>query len=197
MIKVGITGGIGSGKSIVCQVFSKLQIPVYNSDYAARWITDTDPVIREQLISLLGPDIYDGPVMNRVNMAEIIFNDKVILNTVNQIIHPRVEQHFTTWCAMHSHFPYIIQESAILFESNAYKHFHKIVTVTSPEDIRINRTLMRTKMTRDKIRTIMQNQLTEQERIERSDHILVNDGLTLVIPQVLTLHKIFTDQNPR
>jgi dephospho-CoA kinase len=194
MIKVGITGGIGSGKSLVCEVFSKLGAPVYSADDTARILVDTDPEIREKLILLLGSEIYTGNVLNRPGMSDLIFNNRTLLEQVNQVIHPRVAEHFLLWCAENNDHPYLIQESALLFESGFYKLFDRCVTVTAPEEIRIQRIVSRRGLDVEKIRTIIQNQLTDQEKTARSHHVIVNDGLAPVLPQVLQLHASFTDQ---
>ena len=191
MIKVGITGGIGSGKSLICQVFSQLKVPVYYADIAAHLLSETDPEIRHGLITLLGGDIYNGRSMNKILMAELIFNDKSLLEKVNQIIHPMVTAHFNEWCANHAACQYVIEESAILFESNAYLAFDKIITVTAPEDIRIQRVISRKNMTLEKVKAIIKNQLPDKEKIMRSHYIIINDGKKLVIPQVLELHQSF------
>jgi dephospho-CoA kinase len=173
MIKVGITGGIGSGKSLICEVFSKLGAPVYSADAAARNLVDADPEIRESLVLLLGEDVYTGNMLNRPRMADMIFNNKLLLAKANQIIHPRVAEHFRLWCLKNSEFPYLIQESALLFESGTYKLFE------------------RRDMTLDKIRAILINQLPEEEKIACSHHVIVNDGKTPILPQVLRLHALF------
>jgi dephospho-CoA kinase len=191
MIKVGITGGIGSGKSLICEVFSVLNVPVYHADAEAHALTDHDADIRAELTALFGKEIYQDKMLNRPLLADQIFNNRDILEKVNRIIHPRVAAHFAQWCAMYPDDPYIVQESAILFESRAYLSFYKTVVVTAPESIRIGRVLSRKNMTPDKIRAILQNQLPEEEIAGRSDFIINNDGQELVIPQVLHLHKTF------
>jgi dephospho-CoA kinase len=191
MIKVGITGGIGSGKSLICQVFSRLDVPVYNADIESSILSETDPEIKKLLISLLGSNIYSGQSLNKLIMAELIFNDKSLLEKVNQIIHPRVAAHFNEWCAIHAGHRYVIEESALLFESNAYLAFNRIITVTSPEDIRIQRVIRRKNMSHEKIMAIIKNQLPEQEKIVRSHYVIINDDSTLIIPQVLQLHRSF------
>jgi dephospho-CoA kinase len=191
MIKVGITGGIGSGKSLVCRIFSKLGAPVYDADIAARYLVETDPEIRESLIMLMGSDIYTGKFLNRSKMSVLIFNNKSLLEEVNQIIHPKVAEHFQWWCKSNTDYAYVIQESALLFESKAYLMFDRYVTVTSPEEVRIQRIISRKDMSLEKIRAIMQSQLQEQEKIVRSHHVVVNDGMTPVLPQVLQLHASF------
>ena len=194
MIKVGITGGIGSGKSIVCQVFSKLGVPVYYADSEAKQLSETDPEIRNNLITLLGKDIYTGGTLNRTKMSELIFNNQSLLEKVNQIIHPKVAEHFLLWCRNHAGYAYVIQESAILFESRAYLLFDKCITVTSPEEVRIQRTISRKNMTLEKIRSIMKNQMPEQEKIARSNDVIINDGMRPVLPQILQLHHAWINQ---
>jgi dephospho-CoA kinase len=188
MIKVGITGGIGSGKSMICKVFLCLGVPVYHADFEAKVLTNTDSGIRNHLIDLLGEDIYSNGSLDRQKMAGLIFNNSGLLDRVNNIIHPRVAADFQNWIAHHANQPYIIQESAILFESNTYRFFDKIVTVASPEEIRIKRVINREGMTVETVKSIMQNQMPEEEKISRSHHVIINDGNILVLPQVLKLH---------
>jgi dephospho-CoA kinase len=192
MIKVGITGGIGSGKSLICEVFSKLGAPVYSADAAARNLVDTDPEIRENLLMLLGEDVYTGNMLNRPRMADMIFNNKLLLVKVNHIIHPRVAEHFRQWCLKNNESTYLIQESALLFESGTYHLFDQCITVAAPEELRIQRVIARSDMTLDKIHAILLNQLPEAEKIARSHHVIVNDDRTPILPQVLRLHAIFS-----
>jgi dephospho-CoA kinase len=192
MIKVGITGGIGSGKSLVCEAFSKLKVPVYNADREAKILTDTDTNIRKELTALMGENIYSGSTINTLLMAENIFSKPALLVKVNSIIHPRVARHFELWCNSYTTCPYIIQESAILFESMAYLLFDTVVTVTSPEEVRIQRVIARKNMNREKVLAVMKNQLPESEKIRRSDYVIINDGINPVIPQILHLHNLFT-----
>ena len=193
MIRVGITGGIGSGKSLICQVFSCLGVPVYYADIEARLLMDYDPEIQQELKTILGAAFFDRGILNRNRMASAIFSDKSLLDRVNNLIHPGVAAHFSGWCKRHAGSPYIIQESAILFESNAYRNFDKIITVTAPEEIRIQRVITRKNMTPEKAASIMRNQLPEAEKLSRSHHVIVNDGTELVIPQVLKLHYSFEE----
>lgn len=191
MIKVGITGGIGSGKSVVCQVFLKLGAPVYHADSEARQLSETDPEIISELTALLGNDIFMGRTLNRSRMSELIFNDKSLLEKVNQIIHPKVAEQFLLWCRKYAGYAYVIQESAILFESRAFLLFDKTITVTAPEEVRIQRTISRKDMTLEKIRAIMLNQMPEQEKILRSHDVIINDGMKPVLPKILQLHQTF------
>jgi dephospho-CoA kinase len=188
MIRVGITGGIGSGKSLVCQVFSRLGIPVYYADTAAKTLMEHDASIRNELISLLGEDIYYGDSLNRIKLSALIFHNEELLTKVNRIVHPRVAADFLKWCACFSVNHYIIQESAILFESEAYRLFDYIVLVTAPEEVRFRRVITREGMTAEKIQSIMKNQMQEEELRSRSQSILENDEKSLLLPQILKLH---------
>lgn len=191
MIVVGITGGIGSGKSLVCQVFSTLKIPVYSSDDESKNISQNDPEIQRNLTALLGPEIYQHGILNRALMAEKIFRDETLLDSVNKIIHPKVAADFKLWLNRHAHKAYVIQESAILFESNAYLFCDIKVTVSSSEKLRISRVIQRKNMTMEKLKAIMQHQIPESEKVNRSDYVIENNESKLLIPQILQLHQTF------
>ena len=195
MIRVGVTGGIGSGKSLVCEVFSKLGIPVYSADEEAHFVTNADPLIRLELIDIFGPSIYNGDSLNRLILAELIFKDKDLLQRVNQIIHPRVAEHFDNWCRNFSSYPYVIQESAIIFESGAFRSFHRIVAVTAPEELRLQRVMTRKNMTHEKFQSILRNQLCEEDLKDRSDFLIINDDIAPLLPQILNLHNLLISIN--
>jgi dephospho-CoA kinase len=188
MIKVGITGGIGSGKSLICKVFSMLGVPVYNADDRARYLMSHNAEIRKDLISVFGEEIYSGEELNRSRLADYIFVDPGLLARVNKIVHPRVGDDFVHWCNSHSGVPFTIQESAILFESNAFQLFDYVILVTAPQEIRIQRVLNRPDTDREKILRIMKNQLPEDEKIARSHFVLKNDGTTLILPRILSIY---------
>ncbi len=188
MIRVGITGGIGSGKSMVCQVLEKLGIPVYYADPAARELMERDPVIRHDLMAWLGEDIYSGVSLDRSKLAGLIFSNPEMLETVNRIVHPRVAVDFENWCASFGNKPYVVQESAILFESGAYRFVDRVILVTAPEQVRIDRVMDRAGMTSDRIKAVMKNQLTDEEKAKRSQYILSNDNKSLILPGILEIH---------
>jgi dephospho-CoA kinase len=188
MIRVGIAGGIGSGKSWICQVFGKLGIPVYNADLAAGKLTENDPAIRRDLIALLGENIYQGKYLNRPEMAALIFSNRELLKKANKIIHPRVVDDFQTWCSTKNGFPYLIHESALLFENELYRMFDFIILVTAPEDIRFRRVSARDGMTSDKFHAILKNQSHDTDNIAHSQLVLINDGKHLVLPPILKFH---------
>ncbi len=194
MIKVGITGGIGSGKSLICQVFSKLGVPVYSADDAARYLMVHDTEIRKNLISVFGEGIYTGEKLNPSVLADLIFNNPGMLASVNNIVHPQVGRDFAQWCTTFAHAPFVIQESAILFESNSFRLFDYVILVTAPEEIRLQRVTDRPGMSREKILRIMENQLPEEEKIVRSHFVLKNDGMTLVLPLILSVYSKISSQ---
>ncbi|MBN2814364.1 MAG: dephospho-CoA kinase [Bacteroidales bacterium] len=192
---IGVTGGIGSGKSLICRVFALLNVPVYNADLWARELTNSDPTIMDGLKQLMGETIYNKGVLDRSLMADFVFRDKSLLAKVNQLIHPQVYHHFNNWCNRHNHCHYVLHESAVIFESNGSRYFESVVTVSAPPDLRISRVLEREGMTREKALAVISNQLSEKARIARADYVIVNDETRLVIPQVLKLHQLFCSRN--
>jgi len=195
MIKVGVTGGIGSGKTIVCKVFASLGVPVYYADIAAQMLANTNAEIQEKLINLLGKDIYNNGGLNRALMSSLIFQDKKLIEEVNRIIHPYVKQDFTDWTKMHRESDYVIQEAAILFESGSNQFIDKCITVTAPLEIKIKRLLMRKGMTEERIKDIMANQWPDEKKILLSDFVINNDEKSLILPQILFIHKQLIDIN--
>jgi len=188
MLKVGITGGIGSGKSIVCQVFKQLGIPVYHADIEARTLINTSMEIRNKLIELFGDDIYNSGKLRGDKLSEIIFNNKGALEKVNSIVHPEVRSHFLDWSATHKDKKYTLFEAAILIESGTYKLMDRIITVTAPEKLRISRVLDSKSFTERIIKNIIKSQLPDNEKIKHAHYIIVNDGKTLILPQIMEIH---------
>ncbi len=187
MLKVGITGGIGSGKSTVCQVFKLLGIPVYHADIEAGILIDNDVEIRNQLVNLFGDNIYNHKLKRDI-FADIIFSDREALKNVNKIVHPKVRSHFFKWAETHRDKKYILFEAAILFESGTYKHLDKIITVTAPEKLRIERVMAYKNYSREMINNILKNQLPEKKKTKQANYIIVNDNKTLILPQILNIH---------
>ncbi len=186
---IGLTGGIGSGKTIVSQVFMKLGIAVYNSDTEAKIIMNSESDIINKLKIIFGFDIYDkNNQLNRKKLAQHIFNNKDKLKTVNSIVHPAVKKHFTNWVNKQQS-QYIIKETAILFESGIHKDVKKIITVTAPLKLRIERIKKRDNLTEDKIIQRINNQTNDDFKIKNSDFIIINDEKELIIPQILRIHK--------
>ena len=189
MTRVGITGGIGSGKSLVSQVFEKLGVPVFYADQQAKWLYDHDEKVRQQLIHHFGPEIYGAQGLKRKELASRIFHDPEALNTVNRIVHPRVRDKFEQWCRQHTREPYVIEEAAILFESGADGELDQTILVYAPRELRISRVMDRDQVTRQAVLDRMKHQMEDEEKIARAGFVIYNDGSRMVIPQILDIHK--------
>ncbi len=197
MLKIGITGGIGSGKSTVCKVFGSINIPIYDADTEAKKIMITNSTLIKEIKENFGEKSYteDGQ-LDRRHLAKIVFNDKEKLNLLNSLVHPKMKNHFSDWCKKHSNSPYVIKEAALMFESGAYKTLDKVITVYAPKDVRLERVIGRDKFrTKEEIEGIFEKQMSEEEKIEKADFCITNDGKEMIIPQVLKLHQLFTKNN--
>lgn len=192
-LRIGITGGIGSGKSMICKVFALLGAPTYDADSRAKNIMTDDRVLIDQIKGKFGDQSYhaDGS-LNREYLSKEVFNDPVKLLELNKLVHPRVAIDSEKWINENKNAPYIIKEAALLFESGSYKALDKIIVVTAPESIRLNRVIDRDKTkTKDDVLKIIRNQMSEVEKMSLADFIIKNDETDLVIPQVLKLHERF------
>jgi dephospho-CoA kinase len=185
---VGITGGIGSGKSKVAHIFNLLGIPVYNSDVRSKELLNTDSALKSKLITQFGEKIYTSKGIDREWFAALIFNDKRLLETSNKIIHPFVKKDFENWVATQTT-PYTIKESAILFETGIYKQLDKIILVVAPEKLRIKRVLKRDQIPEKVVLDRIKNQWKDAEKIPLADFEIKNDETQLLIPQVLKIHR--------
>jgi dephospho-CoA kinase len=191
--QVGITGSIGSGKSLVCKIFQKLGAPVYDADSHAKELMTTDGILVSGIKKEFGDLSYHGDgSLNRVYLAEHVFHNEEKLQRLNQLVHPRVAVDYASWLEQHSHFNYVVKEAALLFEAGSYKLLDRIVVVHTPVDIRIKRVLKRDPhRTVEQIRAIVEKQMSDDEKLKRADDIVVNDESALLIPQVLKLHNEF------
>lgn len=188
MLKVGITGGIGSGKSVVCQVFERLGISIFYADSVAKQLLNTNSALHDKLIDLFGKDIYTPELtIHRKKLAEIIFNNKLALQQVNNLVHPLVRDEFNRW-TMQQRCPYVIQEAAILFESQQTHLFDKIITVTAPIDLKIKRIIKRDNVSAENVLERMKNQMDDDFKIANSDYVIDNDGIKMLIPQIIKIH---------
>ena len=185
---VGLTGGIGSGKTTVAKYFEELGVPVYIADSEAKALMNRSKVIRRKLIALFGNEAYLENTLNRLFIAQQIFNDKKLLNAMNAIVHPKVASHFKRWVNKQDS-PYVISEAAILFENGSYKKYDFIITVTAPENIRLQRVIKRDNSNKQKVEAIMANQWSDQEKIKRSDFVIENIDLEQTKIQVRKIHK--------
>lgn len=189
---VGLTGGIGSGKSTVAKVFESLGVPVFNSDAQAKYIINNDRDVVEAISSEFGA-IYLKGKLDKVKMAEIVFNDDKALAKLNKIVHPKVAIYFEKWKKQHKMASLLIKEAAILIESGAYLHMDKIILVTASEETRLHRVVMRDKTSKQKVSDRIQSQLSDVEKKKFADFLIDNDGEKLVIPQVLEVYKVLLD----
>jgi len=192
MLKIGITGGIGSGKTTVCKVFELLGIPIFYADTVAKSIMHTDPVLKNEILKTFGGKSYliDGE-LNRHYISSIVFNNESALNKLNALVHPAVFRAFDKWLINHSEAPYIIKEAALLFETESYKMCDLSVLVVSPEVSRIRRVIARDGISHDEILLRMKRQLSDEQKKKMANYILVNDESRLLIPQILSLNQQF------
>jgi len=184
---VGLTGGIGSGKTTVSNMFKELGVPVYIADLEAKKLMATSKVIKHKLIDLFGPKAYEDKELNKTFIAVKIFNDKAYLEKMNAIIHPKVAIHFKNWLKKQTT-KYVIKEAAIIFEHNMQSQYDYIITVIASEEERIKRILKRDNTSKEKILSIMKHQISDQEKVKMSDFVILNDQLDLTKEQVLKIH---------
>lgn len=190
MLKIGITGGIGSGKTTVAHIFELLGVPIYYTDFWAKEILNSDPIVIRRLKKVLGADIYDDAgKADRKKIATIVFNDKNKLNELNSIIHPAVWIHGENWIKQQDGKPYILKEAAILFESGSNLALDKVIMISAPKAIKIERVMKRDSITQEEVESRMASQWDDEKKIKLSDFVIINDGKELVIPQVLKIHQ--------
>ncbi|MBK9175928.1 MAG: dephospho-CoA kinase [Flavobacteriales bacterium] len=188
MLKIGLTGGMGSGKTTVAGIFGVLGVPVFAADERAKALMDKDPAVRSALIVRFGEGIYAAGRLDRNALAKIIFNDADALNAVNAIVHPAVRANFQQW-AGDQQAPYVIMEAAIMAENEGWKQFDQVITVACPEQERVRRVMERDGLTEQQVRARLRNQASEEERQRIAHHAIRNDGQELIIPQVLAIHE--------
>jgi dephospho-CoA kinase len=187
-MKLGVTGGIGSGKTSVCRVFSTLGVPIFSADAEAKRIMENDNGIIFRLNSIAGKDLYPGGILDRAELAALIFNDNTLLEKVNSLVHPLVLDHFRKW-ENEQYSPYVIMEAAILFESGASKLVDRIAVVVAPAEERISRVIHRNNLTRDQVLQRMRNQIDDETRIKLSDYVIHNAENDMIIPAILKIHE--------
>lgn len=185
---VGLTGGIGSGKTTVANFFKEFGIPVYIADTEAKALMNRSKVIKRKLIALFGENAYQDGKLNREYLSQKIFNDKDLLQKMNAIVHPKVASHFKRWVKKQDA-PYVISEAAILFENGSYKNYNYIITVTAPEHVRLKRVMSRDNSSEKKVKSVMGNQWKDAEKIKLSDFVIQNINLEEAKAQVQQIHK--------
>jgi len=192
MLKVGITGNIGSGKTTISKVFEILGVPVFYADDAAKKVMVEDPILIDALKKEFGSKSYfDDSSLNRKHIAGIVFNNEAELAKLNAIVHPAVFRAFDNWLAGIKNAPYVMKEAALLFESSSYKMCDKTIMITAPLELRINRVTLRDNLTRVEIESRNARQFSEEKKVQLADFVIRNDDTELIIPQVIELHKQF------
>lgn len=187
-IMIGLTGGIGSGKSTVAAMFATLGIPVFNADEQAKLIMQNSPIIKEKLIAQFGAAIYEGGQLQKEQLATIVFNDPYQLQILNAIVHPVTIQAAKDW-ALQQEAPYVIKEAALIFESGAAEGLFKVIGVTAPLTIRKHRVMQRDGISKDQVEARMRNQISDTIKMRLCDYVIHNDNQKIVIPQVLAIDK--------
>ena len=190
MIKIGLTGGIGCGKTTVANIFKQLGIPIYSSDSRAKDLLLSNHFLRESLISLFGDKVIIDGVLNTSYIASKVFSNPKELIKLNALVHPFVQKDFDAWSASQNS-DYVLKESAILIETGADKFLDKIILVVSPEDLKFSRVMLRDQITKEDVLLRMNKQWTDNQKRINADYIIYNDEKTSLINQILNLHSIF------
>jgi len=187
---VGITGGIGSGKSTVCRIFQILGIPIYEADSRAKWLMQNNETLKNDIKKNFGDASYDAKGnLNRKYLASQVFNQGEKVKILNQLVHPKVGEDFQNWIN-EQNTPYLLNEAALMFESGRFQYLDKVITVFAPEEVRLKRVLTRDpQRSENEVKSIMQKQLSEEEKLKRADFVVYNDEKQMLISQVLELHQ--------
>lgn len=188
MMVIGLTGGIGSGKTTVAKMFNKLGVPIYIADLEAKKLMNNSKVIRGKLIQLLGNEAFTENDLNKPYLANKIFNDNDLLVKMNAIVHPKVRLHFKRWLKKQNT-PYVIKEAAILFESGGYHECDYVITVIASRENRIKRVMQRDNSTIDSVKAIMDNQWSDEDKVKLSHYVIDNNNFQKTENQVKTIHQ--------
>jgi dephospho-CoA kinase len=192
-LKIGITGGIGSGKTLVSKIFSLLKVPVYNADERAKFILNNNRNVIAKVKEIFGEEAYQNGILNSSYVSQQAFNQPGKLERLNGLVHPEVANDFRIWCTGFPECPYLLKEAALLYESGSYKDLDKIIVVNAPAELRIKRVLQRDpQRTEASVKSIIEKQWPDKEKVERADYIIVNDDKNMIIPQIIKLHKQFS-----
>jgi dephospho-CoA kinase len=188
MLKIGLTGGIGSGKSTVAAIFEVLDIPVYYADHVAKQLMQEDESLINSIKLNFGDSCYEAGKLNRAYLSSIVFNDKSKLELLNSIVHPATIAHAENWMSIQTA-PYCIKEAALIFESNSNKKLDYVIGVHSPENLRINRIISRDHISESEIKARIDAQMNETEKMAKCDFVINNNEIELLIPQVISIHQ--------
>lgn len=192
MIKVGITGGIGSGKTYISKMFAQMGVPVYYADDRAKFLMQNDATVIQQIISTFGEKAYVDNELNRAYLAQIVFQDKALLQELNNIVHPAVERDYNAWCELNEDYAYTIKEAALLFETEGYKKLDKLILVHADEDQRILRVMQRDKVSKEQVQARIKNQMSDLDKMELANFTINNDGNREVNKIVEKIHSYFS-----
>jgi dephospho-CoA kinase len=196
MLKIGITGGIGSGKSTVCNILKNLGVPVFTSDDVGKFLLNNDDYLKTQIKKIFDRDMYMSTGrLDRERMAKLVFNNPDELEKLNELVHPKVKAEFDSWCKKNEKRPYVVKEAAILFETGLYRELDKMITVFCPKEERIRRIMKRDSTTKGQIEKRMIQQITDDERNKLADYIIMNDGIEDLLPQVMELHELLLNEH--
>lgn len=188
MLKIGLTGGIGSGKTTVAQIFERLHIPVFYADDESKSILNTNLQLQHKLKAEFGEAVYQNNQLAREKLAAIVFNDKEKLNRLNALVHPAVAERFKTWCEEQKA-PYILKEAAILFETNSYKSLDKTILITASKELRIARVMQRNHTSKEEVLARMAKQWHDDKKEALADFVIRNDEKESLIKQILSIHE--------
>lgn len=194
MLRIGITGGIGSGKSTVSNIFSVLGIPVYDSDSASKRLMEEDTELKKKIIQSFGEESYSKGNLNRKYLSEQVFTDQKKIELLNSIVHPATIKDAEEWMIKQKA-PYTIKEAALIFESGSNKLLDLVIGVSSPLPLRIERTIQRGNISKEQVKARIKLQMNEEEKMRLCNYVIFNDEQQMLIPQILLLHEIFLKQN--
>ena len=189
MYQIGITGGIGSGKTLVCSVIETLGVPVYYADREAKRLMNSHPVLKESIEGLLGKEAYRDGELDRRYVGRRVFGNRDLLEQLNSLVHPAVREDYQSWVDGWSEVPYVVEEAAILFESGANRNLDITVLVYAPSELRIRRVMQRDGVSKEEVQRRMLHQMDEEEKRILADEVIVNDDREMVLPQIIALHE--------
>lgn len=188
-LRIGITGGMGAGKSTICKIFGQLGVSIYDADSRAKFIMSNNQELKKAITENFGWDAYTRKdELNREYLAKVVFNSEEKLELLNNLVHPAVKNDYEQWAQDHRDEPYSLKEAALLFESMSYKTLHKVIVIASPIETRIERIMKRDHVKREDILKRIQNQSTDRERMNKADWVIYNDGVRSLIEQTLEVH---------
>jgi dephospho-CoA kinase len=189
-LRIGITGGMGAGKSTMCKIFGQLGVSIYDADSRAKFIMSNNQELKKAITENFGWDSYTRKdELNREYLAKVVFNNEEKLELLNNLVHPAVKNDYEQWAQEHRDEPYSLKEAALLFESMSYKTLHKVIVIASPIETRIERIMKRDHVKREDILKRIQNQSTDRERMNKADWVIYNDGVRSLIEQTLEVHR--------